>query len=197
MLHSVVSSMLPNIQALTFADKVGGIVYSMKKQVKNADGTFITKVFPVYNNDPTTCKDDNYIDMCPDSDLKSVVYFESTPETIVTGGCSTNLMTQSTLTLVAWFNLGKINKTLKSGESLLRILAAQIAGTFNIGSTHAIFTITNFNFRDPAIFSKYETTYREENKQYLIYPRDFGSITFDVQLNYGLCDAEPIIDPSC
>ena len=197
MLHSVVSSLLASIQDLSFADKVGGIVYPLQKQIKNAEGNFVTKTFPVYGNDPSVCESGDYIDMVPDDSLKSVIYFESSAENM--SSCSDVVTSNATLTLIAWFNLSKINQALRSGEGMLRVLAATLNGTYNMTisgvDVHVVLSLTNINFRDPAIFSKW--SYQEPNKQYLIYPRDFGALTFDVQLNYGLCDEEPNIDPAC
>lgn len=196
MLHSVVSQLLPYITALNFADKVGGIVYPLQQQKIDKNGLPVNKILPVYGNDPTVCKNDPYIDMLPDSDKKSVIYFESTAEGITR--CNP-IISQSTLTLVAWFNLKKINAALKSGESMLRLLAATLQGEHNFtisGMTvHAVLTLQQVDFRNPAIFSKWSIN--EANKQYTIYPHDFGSIQFDVQLNYALCDEEPVIDPGC
>lgn len=195
MLHYVVSQILPNITVLSFADKVGGIVYPAQRKMINEDGEPVIKTFPIYGNDATVCNSDEYIDMVMDDRLKSVIYFEATPETIVSGGCDNYITTSAQLTLVGWFNLAKINKTLRSAEGMLRILAAAINGKYKIGSVTAVISIVNINFRDPAIFSRW--SYIESDKQHLIYPRDFGAIQFDVQLSYPLCDDEPIIDPAC
>lgn len=201
MIHSVISALLPDILNLSFADKVGGIVYPMQKQIKTTKDDFITKTFPVYGNDPTVCLDQPYIDMVPDSDLKSVIYFESQPEMITESGCNAAIISDTQITLVAWFNLGKINKTLTTGEGMLRIIATVLNGTHDLVingmNVHTVFTLTNIDFRNPAIFGKYDATYKEANKQYLIYPRDFGALNYDVQLSYGLCDEEPEIDPVC
>jgi hypothetical protein len=196
MLHSVISSLLTNITGLSFAEKVGGIVYPLQKQIKGADDIMINKTFPVYGNDPTVCESGDYIEMIPDDRLKSVIYFEATPETIINTRGGTYVTTQSTVSLIAWFNLAKINKALRSGESMLHILASSINGTYKINNrVHAIFELKSIVFRDPSIFAKW--SYSEKEKQHLIYPRDFGMVTFDVQLSYDLCDDEPIIDPKC
>ena len=196
MLHSVISSLLPQIQNLSFADKVGGIVYPLQKKIKGKDDVFYTKTFPVYGNDPSVCESGTYIEMVMDDRLKSVIYFEGGQESTINGtGCGEFIHVQASLTLVAWFNLSKIDKNLKSGESMLRVIAGAINGSYDIGTTHAVLSIQNINFRDPAIFSKW--SYIEADKQFLIYPRDFGAVTYNVQLSYPLCDEDPEIDPSC
>jgi len=196
-LHSVVSELLSNILALNFADKVGGIVYPMQKEIINSEGGTVVKTFPVYGNDPTVCESGDYIEMLPDSDLKSVIYFESTPESVVS--CGNPVTSNSTLTCVCWFNLAKINKNLRTGEGLLHLVANSINGSWNItiGTTvvHTVLTLINIDFRNPQYFAKWSIN--EANKQFLIYPRDFGAVQFDVQLNYGICEDEPIIDPLC
>jgi hypothetical protein len=103
--------------------------------------------------------------------------------------------TSAQVTLVGWFNLPKINTALRSAEGMLRILAAAVNGTYDIGTTHVIFSLQSIQFRDPAVFSKW--SYIEADKQHLIYPRDFGALQFDVQLSYPLCDEEPYIEPAC
>lgn len=201
MIHSVIDNILPDIETLSFIDKISGISYPMQKEIIDKDGRTIVKQFPVCPQTPSTCASGDYLEMTPDSDLMSVVYFESTPETITENGCSDVIMTEATVTLVAWFNLILINQSLRSGESLLNLIIRAVNGTHNqiIDGTHvhSVFTLQNINFRDPAIFSRYESTYKEANKQYLIYPRDFGAATFNVQMNYALCDEEPTIDPGC
>lgn len=196
MIHTVVDNIVTDIKTLTFADRVGGVVYPLQKKHVDKEGRTVVKTIPIYKQDATNCNTDAYIDFVPNDKYKTCIYFESSPERAITehthGG---QVATQCTLTVVGWFNLKKINQSLTSAESMFRNIIYKILQKTVVGDTDVVVDLTSIDFRNPATFSRY--TYDEAEKQYLIYPYDFGSATFDVQLIYPICDEEPNDSPDC
>lgn len=200
MIHSAVDTFLTYITGLSFVDKIGGVVYPFQNKTIGEGGGVFIKTIPIYGNNPTVCKNEPYIDLVPDERYRSVVYFEATPETI-TSTMGSKVVAECTLTLVAWFNLPRINQMFTADnakhncEAMIRALVNQIKGKHTIGDSVIDIELTEMNYRDPAIFGRW--SYDEAEKQYLLFPFDFGAARFDVQLIYDLCDNEPIIDHDC
>ena len=196
MIHTVVDDIITDIKTLTFADRVGGIVYPLQRKHVDKEGRTVVKTIPIYANTDNECNNSDYVDFVPNESYMSCIYFEATPERSVTehthGG---QVATQCTLTVVGWFNMKKINQCKKSAESLFRNIIYKILQTTSVGDTDVTIELSTIDFRNPATFSRY--TYDEAEKQYLIYPYDFGAATFDVQLIYPICDEEPALSPDC
>ena len=196
MIHTVVDDIIIDIKTLTFADRVGGIVYPLQRKNVDKDGRSIIKTIPIYANIDDECDKSIYVDFVPNDKYMSCIYFESTPERIITehsyGG---QVAAQCTLTVVGWFNMKKINQCKASADSLLRNVIYKIISKKVVDDTDVVIELNSIDFRNPSVFSKY--SYDEAEKQYLIYPYDFGSATFDVQLIYPICDEEPALSPDC
>lgn len=196
MIHTVVDNIVTDIKTLTFADRVGGVVYPLQKKQVDKDGRAVVKTIPIYASDEMGCDVSSYVDFVPNNAYKSCIYFEATQERAITehthGG---QVATQCTLTVVGWFNLKKINQSLTSAESMFRNIIYKVLQKTAVGDTDVVVELTSIDFRNPATFSRY--TYDEAEKQYLIYPYDFGAATFDIQLIYPICDEEPNDSPDC
>lgn len=202
MIHSIIESIINEFASLSFVDKYGGIVYPAQRKITDEAGAAVIKTFPVYGNNKTTCAGDDYMELIPDERHKSVIYFESTPE-VIEECWGDKVRASCTLTLVAWFNLPRINQVFTAynaayqTEAMMRNLAYYVKGKHTAPgySDPVDIELTEFNMRDPGIFSRW--SYSEAEKQYLIYPFDFAAATFTVQMIYNLCDNEPDIDPDC
>lgn len=196
MIHTVVDDIVADIKTLTFADRVGGVVYPLQKKHVDKDGRTITKTIPIYKQDASDCNTDSYLDFVPNDKYKTCIYFEASAERAITehthGG---QVATECSLTVVAWFNMKKINQCLMTSEAMLRNIIYKIVQKSVVDDTDVVIELNSIDFRNPAAFSKY--SYDEAEKQYLIYPYDFGTATFDVQLIYPICDVEPGESPDC
>lgn len=188
--------MLTDLQALNFVDKIGGVVYPFQQKRMGEGGQPVIKTIPIYGNNPTVCVNEPYIDLVPDDRYKSVVYFEADNENMVTEATHQGQVTTiANLTMIGWFNMPKINASLTSAEGMIRAMTSVVLGVWDITGAHCVVEVTGFRYRDPSIFSEY--TYDEAEKQYLIYPFDFGAVEFEVQMTYDICDDEPEISPDC
>lgn len=92
-------------EKVDFVDKWAGLVKPMRKRVQTAD-----KVFPVAINTPTTCSQDDYMALVPDSGKKSVVYVEKLSDPIIEMPNKRYKHVSATIRLVVWYNLDKITK---------------------------------------------------------------------------------------
>jgi hypothetical protein len=196
MIHTIVDDIVTDLKTLSFADRVGGIVYPLQRKHIDKDGRSVVKTIPIYQSTEIGCDNASYVDFVPNDDYKSCIYFESSAERAITDHTRLGqVATECTLTVVGWFNLRKINQGLTSAEAMFRNIVYKILQKSVVGDTDVVVELSNIDFRNPAIFNRY--SYDEAEKQYLIYPYDFGSATFDVQLIYPICDEEPNDSPDC
>jgi hypothetical protein len=182
MINTIIDSLLPYIQALNFADKVGGIVIPITRKIPNAtDSGTTTETFPAYYNyNATNCILGDYLDMVPDSSKMTVIYFEDNGSTINSEDRHYYLI-ESRVKLVFWANLKNISSTLIDGT----ILAANIIDAIphflpNTGYCTKIQTeFVGMDEKSPAIFGAY--SYDETRKQYLMYPFDYGALSYIIR----------------
>jgi len=197
MIKKIVKEILPYLEALNFAETVVGCVTTMSVNRPIKDNKVTIKKFPAYiNENITSCANSDYIDLVPNSDKKSIIYFEE-------NGITTNLINkdymevEASVRLVFWCNLKRINSTLKDTELLkLNIIKAIPTELQNINPYSFIRVILKGEGKkDVSIFNKY--TYNEEEKQYLIYPFDYFALNYNISFNAGInCVEELIINPS-
>lgn len=166
------------IKGLAFMDKVAGLVRPLTFKVQDDNGTTTKKTFPVSCE---ICWDDcvkgkGVQDLVPDSDKRSVTYFEDLGVTPVqNNGTSVDFV--SNLKLVCWLNMAKMgkNECSISGVAIAAILAELPVNFFNSGIYTRIRIETGAqSAKDPAIFSKY--SYDESTIQFLMHPYDYFSI---------------------
>lgn len=195
MIRDIIKQILPDIEALNFADRVAGIVTPVSKKVFDNDNRAVVKVFPIYENDPTTCESGDYIICVPDEKFTSLIYFEEITSTIVSENNNSYKITAD-VRLVAWFNLKKINATATHDILMRLILQAIPEKVAEFGDMWDIrINLTGIENKQPQIFSGY--TYDEAETQYLLFPYEYGSLRFTVNYNMNKCVDDITITPNC
>lgn len=98
------------IQTLNFADRVGGLARATKVQVRDGENV-ITKTIPMVKDDFGDCESAKMVPILPDTNYKSVHFFEDGGIEIVDKD-SFYLHCEATLRLISWYNLRDINSAL-------------------------------------------------------------------------------------
>ena len=196
MIYSIINNLLPYFTTLNFADRVAGICYPVELPILSENNETIIKRFPVIeNSNKNQCDGNDYISLIPDDSLKSLIYHELISDIVDEDNDSYQQHT-ATVRLVAWFNLRNINSSLTNCEQLLQLINNKIP--FIIADTGAAYRITcettDKRIRDKSIFSQW--SYEESEKQYLIYPFDFGHITMRISYRLNKCADDIVINPN-
>ena len=196
MIYSIINNLLPYFTTLNFADRVAGICYPVELPILSENNETIIKRFPVIeNSNKNQCDGNDYISLIPDDSLKSLIYHELISDIVDEDNDSYQQHT-ATVRLVAWFNLRNINSALTNCEQLLQLINNKIP--FIIADTGAAYRITcettDKRIRDKSIFSQW--SYEESEKQYLIYPFDFGHITMRISYRLNKCADDIVINPN-
>ena len=196
MIYSIINDLLPYFTALNFADRVAGICYPVELPILSENNETIIKRFPVIeNSNKNQCDGNDYISLIPDDSLKSLIYHELISDIVDEDNDSYQQHT-ATVRLVAWFNLRNINSALTNCEQLLQLINNKIP--FIIADTGAAYRITcettDKRIRDKSIFAAW--SYSESEKQYLIYPFDFGHITMRISYRLNKCADDIVINPN-
>jgi len=179
MIENIVNELKDGIALLNFADNVGGLVKTFQERIKDT-----VKTYPIYPNPKkTNCSRADYLKFVPDSAFKSCIYFEEISTQIVSDN-RRYYEKLSTVRLVGWFNLPKINKGLVSSEQLQHLIIDAIPETLqNINPASNIsISIAAQPVKNAAIFNRYN--YDETVRQYLIYPFDYFAI--DLRISYNI-----------
>lgn len=178
---------------LIWADLVAGIAKTVVRNINATDNKIISKKFPVYENDKTTCSGNDYTDLVPDSNRKSIIYFTDQGTSAI--GCSYGFVNyETTMRCVAWVNLKKINKTYKTADILMADIMSRLPKKVVVNGIAKI----NITLKAPvqksvSIFSEY--SYSEEQNQYLMYPFDYFAFDFLIQWSLPMGCEQPILDP--
>jgi hypothetical protein len=175
---------------------VAGICYPVELPILSENNETIIKRFPVIeNSNKNQCDGNDYISLIPDDSLKSLIYHELISDIVDEDNDSYQQHT-ATVRLVAWFNLRNINSALTNCEQLLQLINNKIP--FIIADTGAAYRITcettDKRIRDKSIFAAW--SYSESEKQYLIYPFDFGHITMRISYRLNKCADDIVINPN-
>ena len=194
MIYSIINNLLPYFTTLNFADRVAGIAYTVELPILDENNQTIIKRFPVVeNSNKSQCDGNDYISLIPDDSLKSLIYHELISDRIEEDNDSYQQHT-ATVRLVAWFNLRNINQSLTNCEQLLQLINNKIP--FQLADFSTAYRITcettDKRIRDKSIFSAW--TYSESEKQYLIYPFDFGHITLRISYRLNKCVEDIVIN---
>lgn len=180
------------IDELTFVDKIAGLVSTQYMTVTGEDGAKVTKSYPVACcNTAEDCKAGAYNDLTPNSDYKTVLYFED-------GGVSLLETTgrfkkmRSRLRLVCWINVAKMNgdpcytdiPCTASTNIIIEIIRALPDFPINYAPFMQVkFDVLNQLVRSNSIFSQY--TYNEKQTQYLMSPYDYFAL--DIETTFSIC----------
>jgi hypothetical protein len=178
MIRKVTDLIVAELSGLNFVDKIGGIVKELEVVSPN-DGASDTKVYPVCGQDATG----KHITFLPDTSKKSVIFFEDNG-TNETGNDVRYNNYESSIRLIAWYNLMKINEDFTEGDLLTQTLIYNIPHTLP-NSDYLTKIFIDFNgevTKDKSIFGKYN--FDEATWQYLNYPYDYAAI--DLTVRYSI-----------
>ena len=197
MINTIVKNIIPYLEALNFSEVVGGIATTISQNKHAKDNKIIIKKFPAYyNENKTTCSASEYIDLVPNSNKRSIIYFENNG--IKISPINGNIIEcVADVRLVCWANLKKINDTFINADTLkLLVIQAMPVSLSNVFPYSFIrIELTGEETKSVALFSKY--TYNEEEKQYLIYPFDYFALNYEISFYVGINCIDPIlISPS-
>lgn len=172
--------LLQEIQSLPFIDKSAGIVRVIN--YKNKEGS--KQSFPVdckINLDDCN-KNKRYLDLCPDSKKKSVLYLEDGGVRFVSRE-GHKLKWTARIDLICWLNLpllGVSDNCSYSDTAIMSIMAKLPYRPFNRMNFYQYVNIrvAGENSKNINPFSKY--SYDETINQYLMYPYDFFSLPIEI-----------------
>lgn len=172
------NAMKERIQNLAFVDKIAGLVKTIETTSKE-DNKIIR--FPAALESNTPLQAWNYTDLVPNTNKKSIFYFEGKP---VKMGAITQkgIQAEATIRLVGWFNRNfSAGSDLAAASQIIRLLAT--TNPFNVGALHGV-SITPIAFLDSEekLFSKY--TYDEKVHQFLMAP--FSAFAIDFKVTFTL-----------
>lgn len=191
MIRKVTDLIVAELTGLNFVDRIGGIVKELEV-VSPVDETANTKIYPVGGQDANG----NHLTYLPDNKYKSVIFFEDNGTTCETDVRYNNY--ESSIRLIAWYNLPAINEDYVRGDLLTQTLIHNLPHTFaNTDYLTKIFLDFNGEVaKDKSIFSKY--SFDEATWQYLNYPYDYAAI--DLTVKYSVprnasCFDDIIINP--
>lgn len=187
MIVDIGNIIIDKIKDLAFVDKYAGVVKVITMKDPSA-GASSKKTFPVACNlDLEGCNiGKRYLDLCPDSTKKSVMYLEDLGLTFVSKeGNRTNW--KASYNLVCWLNLKKLGQTTcsYSAVALGAILNKFPVQKFASGNYNLI-NIQMIGQQPKTLnpFSKY--SYDETVNQFLMFPYDYFLAAIDV---YFMIDA--------
>jgi hypothetical protein len=203
-MNQAIANIIKNhISGLDFVDKIAGLTQVLTFEIKNEKNEMVQKSFPiaccVTAND---CKDGAYNELMPNSEYKTVIYFEDGGVTFEKSESNWKYY-KSKLRLICWINIEKIfGHNCKSEipcTYAAHIVAEIIRALPEFPENHAPFDkvyseITSQLVRSPSIFSAY--TYDEKHVQYLMAPYDYFALEIDTA--FGIClKSTSVFDSSC
>jgi len=192
-----------HIEDLDFVDKIAGLTSVATFAVKGADNTPVEKTVPIACCvTAEDCKQGAYNDLMPDSKYKTVIYFEDGGVSFERAEGKWKYYT-STLSLVCWINVARINSEYcKTGEActlaahliaeIIRVLPEFPQNSSPFG--HVYSEVTSQAVHSSSIFAAY--TYDEKHSQYLMYPYDYFSL--EITTKFAIClDGTDVYDSTC
>lgn len=162
--------LLAKVIGLPFIDRAAGLVKTIETKSKDESGKVLR--FPAAMKAEDSI---NYQDLTPNSQKKSVLYFEDYG-TKITGKKAAGYTFESTLRLVCWLNAFKSGADLFAIGSILERFGGGLenAGLF----TRLQIEPTEVLGLEDRIFGRY--TYEETTLQYLMMPYSAFAITFKI-----------------
>jgi hypothetical protein len=197
-----------HIEGLDFVDKIAGLVMPLTFDITVTDKTTGTKsteqkTVPIACCvTADDCKEGAYNDLMPNSEYKTVIYFEDGGVTFEKAESNWKYY-KSTLRLVCWINIQKIKdnpcKTDMPCTYAAHIITEIIRALPEFPASHSpierVYSeITNQLVRSPSIFSAY--TYDERHSQFLMSPFDYFALTIDTSFAICLKSTE-VYDSTC
>jgi len=180
------------IDDLSFVDKIAGLVSTQYMTVTGENDVKVTKSYPVACcATADDCKEGAYNDLTPNSQYKTVIYFEDGGITFVRAAGNFRHY-RSRLRLVCWINVAKLNEDpcytdipcTASTNIIIEIIRAIPNFPVNFDPLMQVrFEVTDQVIRDNSIFNKY--TYNEKQTQYLMAPYDYFALT--IETTFSIC----------
>jgi len=191
---------IDRIQDLPFMDKYAGIVRVLNYKDFSKDGSsFTRKTFPVdcQTSFDECNKNKRYLDLCPDSSKKSVIYLEDNGIKPVRSEGPWVYWTAS-IDLVAWLNLPKLGTDSCSYSSIVQqgLLSKLLVSGLNVDNYNMInIDLANIKPKSVNPFVKY--SYDETINQFLMYPYDYFvmGLEFNFRMNKKCFKVEPLNTP--
>jgi hypothetical protein len=192
------------ISDLDFVDKIAGLTQVCTFEIKGADNTPKQITVPIACCvDPEECgREGAYYDLMPNSEYKTVIYFEDKGWTFVKSESIFKYYV-SNIRLVCWINIEKIlGKDCKddrpctyAAHIIAEIIRHLPEHPVNITPFAKVYhEITDQEIRSNAIFSQY--TYDEKHAQYLMAPYDYFSI--NIKTDFAICmTSKDTYDSTC
>lgn len=194
-----------HIENLDFVDKIAGLTSALTFEIKGGNNELVQKTFPVACCvTPDDCKEGMYNDLMPNSDYKTVIYFEDGGVTFEKYESNWKYY-KSTLRLVCWININEIANRGGCKTDIPCTYAAHIITEIiralpefpenNHSPIEKIYSeITNQLVRSPSIFGAY--TYDERHSQYLMAPYDYFCLT--IETSFAIClKSTQVYDSTC
>ena len=192
------------IANLPFADVLAGLTKIHKVEIPNEGGQPFMEMYPIEcSTTIEQCRNGDYIDLSPDSNKKSVMYFEDLGIQFVDKNVK-EIVYQSRLRLIGWLNLrhfvnGGCSMSAQVIANIFTVLPfsqpINVAGDINLTKLRVISALELPKNAD--IFLRY--SYKEEKTQFLMYPFDFFAIelTTEFTLPFSCIPDIEMTDPAC
>jgi hypothetical protein len=198
MIIDIGNIIISKLTDLPFVDKYAGVVKPVTYSNEGAEGKLIKKTVPISCN--ITSQEGaagRYMDLCPDSSKKSVLYLEDKYVRFVKRD-GDKYTFQASFDLVCWLNLPKLGleQCSVSAKAILSIITAFRNIPSNEGIFHQLLITPlgqDSKARNP--FAKW--SYDEEVTQFLLYPYDhfLVPIQVDFVVNRKCVEEFQINDP--
>ena len=201
--QSIASIIKSHIEDLDFVDKIAGLTAVTNIEIKDKDGNMVQKSFPVACCvTAADCKEGAYNDLMPNSEYRTVIYFEDKGVTFTRREGKWKYY-QSQLRLVCWINIELLTGAECKSEVpctyAAHIVAEIIRALPQFPEEHSPFNfvyseVTDQEVRNNAIFSQY--TYDEKHSQYLMAPYDYFAL--NIQTEFAIClSGTDVYDATC
>lgn len=185
-----------NATALSWLDRVCGMVETIQEKVVTANGTTV-KQYPAYRHPGQRgCDAGNNYDRCiPDTKFKSLIYLEADSPNVETTTANYDEYSMR-INVVIWCNLTKINPSYYDATAIADELMGSLPDRLTaLGAYHTIRLDIVGCSRDTGMINKY--SYDEAESQYLIYPFDFSVITLNLRYRRtNNCHGSTVLNPS-
>ena len=194
MINDIANILKVQIESLNWIETIEGIVKPLTYRQKGGN---VVTIPAVINATPSLCTQGKYLDLVPNTNKKSIIYFEDNGFEPTESFTCHYLRFTSVLRLICWVNLKLINQTYNSTtlleQSIIKAIDYQLA---NNSPYVKIITQLNSVLRKAAeLFSGY--SFDEVLSQYITYPYDcFG---MDWQVDFSIhksCINDVVLDPT-
>lgn len=184
------------IDGLNFVERTAGLVRSIPIKVPTDDAGMVIKNIPVALNNETPCVEEEGMALVPDSSKKSIVFFEDGGINII-GKDIRFIDCESTLTMVAWFNLPQINEAYEDATLLMAKLVSTIPRKLANSDFVTKIRITPSGFLPKdTVYSQYDLDLAEN--MYFSFPYDYAAFSYTVNFSIPMACLDAItLDPSC